>query len=226
MLPPADAIRPLWWRYRSSTPDILDSTTDGIGTLTGFKSHANIEHDEDDAYLTTLLRSAQRMVGDYTRWPMRTGEFSIDVRYPWPLPFRGYDSRRRYRSPPGRLLLPGPSAATPVNVLACEYHGGQFDPGSAIGVLVHRSPRLPHDAWLELPEDWDYDTEIDELAIQYPISWSAVYTGDVPWPEDVALCIYRVAATMYLYREATMLEDRPLHRIMQASLGPYLPVPL
>ena len=141
-----------------------------------------------------------------------------------PSPFGATIGGSWYRPAPARLVLPGPCAATPVNLLACEYHGGQFDPGSAIGVLVHRSPRLPHAAWIELPEDWDYDTEIHELAIQYPLSWAAIYSGDVPWPADVELCLYRVAATMYLYREATMSGDRPLHRIMQATLGPYLPV--
>ena len=60
MLPPESGIHPLWWRYRSVTPDILDSTTDGVGTLAGLKAHANVEHTEDDDYLTSLLRSAQR----------------------------------------------------------------------------------------------------------------------------------------------------------------------
>lgn len=235
---PEDLVRPLWWNYRVYPPA---GQVTVIGTLDGLKLHTAVEHDEDDGLLGTFLSTARQMVGDYTRWPMTVGPLSIDVRYPWPLPYLESPSRFRHRSyryssyryssygstpHRPRLFLPGPCAATPTTLLACEYHGGQFDPGEAVGTEIQLSDRLPHAAWTELPADWDYETEIDELAIRYPLDWTTPYPTAPNWPPEVETTIYRVAATLYLYREATMPGDRPLHRIMQATLGPYLPVPI
>ena len=75
---PLDALRPHDHRITSPADGgvILPSTLDGIGTVAGLKANANIDHAEDDAYLTTLLQTAQTMVGDYTHWPRHADDES------------------------------------------------------------------------------------------------------------------------------------------------------
>lgn len=201
-----------------------NEVTDGIGDLDGLKQHANIEHTEDDDYLGTLLASARRMVGDVTGWPMRTGRNTIKAVY--------------YDVLPGICIvrLPGPYRAVSESMVV------EFDRKVSLRGIQARGTRVRGDFEpdTELPYDGLYlrgpplnrGSETVDLQIEYTQSWSDIQDPEGPnatgikWPHEVALTIYRVAATMYLYREATVLGDRPLHRIIQASLGSYLPVEL
>ena len=217
MLPPPDAIRPTWARF--NTQPGFDAA-DSIGTLAVLKHHVNVEHTEDDDYLTGLLITARQLVGDYTRWPMITGSLRRTARWTWTETYYETYTTRYYP----RLILPGPvdDAAT---IRTCEYHGGQLIAGDTLSSIPDRFPRLPHDAVLTLPDDfvWDRGDQLRppfELIIQYGTGWGSIYSGDTPWPRLVAHTIYRVAATLYLYREATMLGDGPIRRIMESALGP------
>ena len=218
MLPPPDAIRPLWRAFVDPPKGaiVTAGATDLVGSIAELKRHVAIEHDEDDTYLATLPGAALDVVGNYTRWPMRTTSQTVEARYPWPL------RRGRHRR---RLLLPGP-ASTRSNILTCEIHGGQLVPGDILPKTdLRRLSRLPHDAVLPLADEFEYDDEgRGELLVRYGVSWSDVYSGASPWPMVLAHTIYRVAATLYLYREATVQGDRPVRRIMESTLGPYLPV--
>ena len=198
----------------------MDGATGLIGTIAELKSHLAVDHNEDDTYLSALLLSSLRAVGDYTQWPMTTGTYAVTARWPW---------RRLSRTPSyprRRLLLPGPVDASGA-VTAYTVSGATLVAGDALAVRVQVSPRWPHDAWIELPEDFNYDDSGNrgELLLRYQAGWGAIYTdADAPWPRELAHTIYRVAATLYLYREATMAGDYPLRRVMQSTLGPYLPV--
>ena len=216
-------IRQDWRIIQPINGGVIDSATvDGIGTLEGLKRQVAVEHSEDDSLLTQHLLTAQQMVGSYTRWPMRTGQLtaelsmlpSIDVRLPDPMmrvPVEGF------------LRLPGPVQSGERASISYRHDGDWSTAVSSID-LLSGVDRLPHDGYLDLGQELRDIDCVDGLRIQYPISWSSRYGGLEPWPTEVATTIYRVAATLYLYREATTLGDRPLHRIMQASLGPYLPV--
>ena len=219
-VPPRSAIRPSRAAYRVPDSAVVDAAaTDLIGTLPELKRHIVVEHAEDDDYLTSLHHSALQAVGDYTRWPMRTGRLTVECQWPWPLP--GYRASVSARNRPV-IVLPGP-VDTGSPPLACEYHGGQLDPGTAIGVTVRRSPRLPHDGWIELPEGFSYDSDDGRLNVRYDQNWSAIYTGAIAWPPELAHTVYRVAASWYLYREGTVQMERPVRSLMEATLGPYIP---
>lgn len=200
------------WRITTAGGGVVQSdTTDGIGTLVGLKAQTAVEHSEDDGYLTGLLRTAQQMVGSYTRWPMRTGTLMAEARF-------------SDLSTTDLVCLPGPVVAESLAHLQLYYQGAVIGPAVAVDGLIAED-RLPHDSVIYMP-DMLIGYWADELRITYPVSWASHYSGDEPWPSELATTIYRVAATLYLYREATTLGDRPVHRIMQASLGPYLPVVL
>ena len=91
-------------------------------------------------------------------------------------------------------------------------------------VLVGSNPRLldrlPHDATVELNS-----RPVLPYGVRYTRSWSGLYST-VAWPSLLSLAVYRVAATAYLYREATIPGDAPVDRILQSTLGPFLPVVL
>lgn len=221
MLPHPDAVRPLSIQYDDSQRVVVHSGADDlIGTVAELKHHASVEHSLDDDYLGRLLGTARRMVGDYTRWPMRWDTLSVAAVWPW----RAHGLRRLIRGTgerPCRLLLPGPVDPA-ANVWACRYHGGELDPDTQLTDIAYL-PRLPHDAVVTLPDDFEVDTDDGQLHVAYTVSWSSIYAEDL-WPADVAHTLYRVASTLYLYREATVMGDQPLKRIMASTLGPYVPV--
>ena len=105
-----------------------------------------------------------------------------------------------------RVLLPGPVIPSTIRV------DGQF-----VDSVV--AARLPHDALIELPEDLDSRG----LFIDYDRAWNLYYT-DPDYPEAITTAIYRIAATLYLYREATVQGDRPIRRILDTTFGKNLPV--
>ena len=162
---------------------------------------------------------------------MRTTNHVVEARWAWPLPVtpgrvdrRAYPGHHRRRS----LLLPGP-----VNTLAMvrtrEYQNDVLVDGIDL-TGAQRYPRMPHDATLVVPDEvsCEYDDGgYGEFIIRYTVSWESVYTGSGDrWPAELAHVIYRAASTLYLYREATVMGDRPTHRVIQATLGSYLPVTL
>lgn len=228
MLPPPDAARPSRYAYIAPVDGLtLDGgAPDLVGSLDMLKRHCNVEHAEDDAYLTTLWLSALQAVGDYTRWPMRTGPVTVSARWPWPA------VRRRHIVLPGPAHVLGPRAPA---VVLCEWHGGQLlprtqltGPHSPWPTDVQRSERLPHDAVVQLPAALEYDDDgTGELVVQYTAGWEAVYDdglGGDAWPRELAHLVYRVAAGWYLYREPTPMAENPVRGTIMASLGPYLPV--
>lgn len=194
-------------------------SSSAIGTLAELKAHTNVEHDEDDEYLGRLLATAQREIGGYTRWPMVTSALITEARWPVPRVSGSYTGTR--------LHLPGP-----VNIRATvrlrQYQDGRLVDGPTLS-MPRRSDRVPHDAIVDISDaelsDYD-DGGFGELIVQYTRSWSSIYTGTPAWPPEVAHGIYRVAATLYLYRESTVMGDRPSHQTMRALFGPYLPVVL
>lgn len=222
MIPPSEALRPHVHRITDPVDGgvVSVTTVDALGSLDGLKSHVAVEHNDDDVYLREVLAVAQQMVGDYTRWPMHTGVMMVEARWWWPLPpvrregTRVYWYDQQLRRP---LLIPGPVSAMADVIITGDVTVYTVDP----------SARLPNDGVLYLSPDFIStfdDSGTGELVITYPMSWSSIYPDAPSWPVTVVHTIYRVAATLYLYREATMPGDRPLHRIMQAALGPYLPV--
>ncbi len=235
MLPPPYAWRPTasWIRPDDADGQTLPSAgaSDLIGTLDELKRHVVVEHAESDDYLSTLHLSALQMVGDYTRWPMRTSGFLAECWFPWPRYGRWLQGRYQRPSDRPALVLPGPVDVSG-DVLTRAYSDGAYDSGTAItGITLHRSTRLPHDAWFELPADFEYDSEDERLNLRYSVSWQSIYQPDSnanplpnPWPAELAHTVYRVAATWYLYRESTMAMDKPVRAVVQATLGAYMPV--
>ena len=228
-------IRQDWRIIQPVNGGVIDSTTlDAIGNLEGLKRQVAVEHSEDDSLLTQYLLTAQQMVGSYIRWPMRTGQLMAELSLVQPvegvlsdplLYYAGMYGPRSCVPTMGFLRLPGPIQSGERASISYRLDGTWSTAVPSIEVLSGMD-RLPHDGSLDLGQELRGVDCIEGLRITYPISWSSRYSGMEPWPTEVATTIYRVAATLYLYREATTLGDRPLHRIMQASLGPYLPVTL
>ena len=107
-----------------------------------------------------------------------------------------------FRPTPGmRLRLPGPVKADTVQL-------------NGISRTPDYDVRLPHDAYLTMAEGPSGTQQVT-----YTRSWASWYP--LPgWPEAVATAIYRVAATLYQYREATPLGEGPIRKILSSTLGP------
>lgn len=163
---------------------------DSIGSVEGLKRQAVVDFADDDVLLKTLFVNAAQLVGSLTEWPMRTSDHGVTATY--------YAAR-----PAGRKLrIPGPVKRGSVIM-------------NGVPVSVEHDHRLPHDAFIAPSQDLIGC----DINVEYVRSWSSWYP--MPgWPESVATAIYRVAATLYAYREATPLGDGPVRRILSSVLGP------
>ena len=164
---------------------------------------------------------ARARVGEYTGWLMRTDRNAMRAVY--------------YAVPPGRvtLIIPGPPRVASLPIAR------EFDSRIQIGLQGQQVARLSLTLSGRLPYDWLYTRgvilnrareTVTDVQIDYVQSWADYESGGVAltglWPSELGLIIYRVAATMYLYREATVMGDRPLQQILRSSLDTYLPVTL
>ena len=207
--------RPVSARYQAPSALSYSSTEiDGANSLVSLrelKTRCAVDYDETDhdAYLRGLLAQACTMITERTGTTMWRGQWSVEAEY-------HADGMREVRArlelPRYRVILPGP-----VDIgeeLTLRDSDGNDIRTYSQGAALHRSRfDIPVEVILE-----DEDVCVSPyIYFNYTVSWDYVVPGGDN-TSTVAEYIYRVASTLYAYRQSTAL-GIPAVRMVLESLG-------